>query len=159
MWLKVGYQKYARSKTILVCFVQNRREKKSLRSDATDTHISDVSGDGHEGDYAAANLIVSRRSPSPSIREALEEQACNSKNLLLNYFFHPILLWESCLQIPLHNKGQRSRKCCFCSVLPRYYTHFLSQFDNPDSQIIHHCIKGKSCIKTRGLLEAGCCNL
>jgi exonuclease VII large subunit len=51
-----------------------KREKKSLRSDATDTHISDVSGDGHEGDYAAANLIVSRRSPSPSIREALEEQ-------------------------------------------------------------------------------------
>jgi hypothetical protein len=84
----------------LICFVQNRREKKSLRSDATDTHISDVSGDGHEGDYAAANLIVSRRSPSPSIREALEEQACNSKNSLLNYFFHPILLWESCLQIP-----------------------------------------------------------
>jgi exonuclease VII large subunit len=51
-----------------------KRKKKSLRSDATDTHISDVSGDGHEGDYAAANLIVSRRSPSPSIREALEEQ-------------------------------------------------------------------------------------
>jgi hypothetical protein len=119
MCLKVCYQKYATSKTILICFVQNRREKKSLRSDATDTHISDVSGDGHEGDYAAANLIVSRRSPSPSIREALEEQACNSKNSLLNYLFHPILLWESCLQIPLHNnKGKSSRKCCFVQFCP-----------------------------------------
>jgi hypothetical protein len=58
--------KFATSKAILICFAQNRREKKSLCSDSTDTPSSDVSGDGNKGDYAAAHLMGSR-SPSPSI--------------------------------------------------------------------------------------------